>query len=117
MSPQELVYLNGQLIPSNRANIAIYDAAVVLGATLTDMERTFNHQIFQLEKHIERFYRSCNLPGLNLLNQKKKPKILSKNWSSITASYLHPIRNLGVFNLFPQVNLKHTLGLLVRTRK
>ena len=48
MSPQELVYLNGQLIPSNQANIAIYDAAVVLGATLTDMERTFNHQIFQL---------------------------------------------------------------------
>ena len=61
MSQEELVYLNGQLIPANQASIAIYDAAVVLGATLTDMERTFNHQIFQLDQHIERFYRSCKL--------------------------------------------------------
>ena len=49
MSQEELVYLIGQLIPANQASIAIYDAAVVLGATLTDMERTFNQQIFQLD--------------------------------------------------------------------
>ena len=117
MSQQELVYLNGQLVPSNQASIAIYDAAVVLGATLTDMERTFNHQIFKLEQHIEDFIGPVNLPGLNQLNQKKKPKISLKSWSSITLSFLNQTRNLGVSNLFPQVNLKHTQVLLVRTRK
>ena len=87
MSQEELVYLNGQLIPANQASIAIYDAAVVLGATLTDMERTFNQQIFQLDQHIERFYRPANLRGLNLLNQDRKPKRLLKSWSSITLGF------------------------------
>ena len=41
MNPETQVYLNGKIVPSSEAHIAIYDASVVLGATLTDMERTF----------------------------------------------------------------------------
>ena len=41
MSEENLVYLKGELQPASQAHIAIYDAAVVLGATVTDLARTF----------------------------------------------------------------------------
>ena len=59
MDTEPLVYLNGQMLPANKAHVAIYDASVVLGATLTDMERTFRRKVFKLDEHIDRFYRSC----------------------------------------------------------
>jgi hypothetical protein len=56
---EPLVYLRGDFMPASRARIAIYDAAVVLGATVTDLARTFRHQPFRLEDHVARLYRSC----------------------------------------------------------
>lgn len=59
MSDDEpVVYLHGKLIPASQAHIAIFDAAVVLGATVTDLTRTFRHKPFRLEDHVARFYRS-----------------------------------------------------------
>ena len=59
MSEEQLVYLRGELQPASSAHIAIYDAAVVLGATVTDLARTFHGQLYRLEDHVRRFYRSC----------------------------------------------------------
>jgi branched-subunit amino acid aminotransferase/4-amino-4-deoxychorismate lyase len=56
---EPVVYLGGKFVPASEAHIAIYDAAVVLGATVTDMARTFRHQPFRFERHLARFYRSC----------------------------------------------------------
>ncbi|MEZ6131401.1 MAG: aminotransferase class IV [Planctomycetaceae bacterium] len=53
------VYLRGDFLPASQAHVAIYDAAVVLGATVTDLTRTFRHVPFRLDDHIARFYRSC----------------------------------------------------------
>jgi len=58
--PQEpLVYLKGEMKPASQAHIAIYDAAVILGATVTDLARTFKQKLYRLEDHLDRFYRSC----------------------------------------------------------
>lgn len=59
MAAEPMVYLKGQTIPASQAHIAIYDAAVVLGATVTDLLRTFRHSPFRMDDHLERFYRSC----------------------------------------------------------
>ncbi|MCH2203233.1 MAG: aminotransferase class IV [Fuerstiella sp.] len=56
---EPFVYLNGEFIPASQAHIAIYDASVVLGATVTDMTRTFGKVPFRLDDHVARFYRSC----------------------------------------------------------
>ena len=53
------VYLSGQFVPSAQAALAIYDAAIVLGATVTDLTRTFQHQPYRLEDHVARFYASA----------------------------------------------------------
>ena len=95
MSQEELVYLNGQLIPANQASIAIYDAAVVLGATLTDMERTFNHQIFQLDQHIERFYRSCKFARIEPAESKSETQKIIEELVKHNSQFLRPGQELG----------------------
>jgi len=58
---EPLVYLKGKLIPQSEAHIAIYDFGVVLGATVTEMVRTFRHELFRLEEHVARLYRSLKM--------------------------------------------------------
>jgi branched-subunit amino acid aminotransferase/4-amino-4-deoxychorismate lyase len=55
---EPLVYLNGQLVPFSQARLPIYDAGIVLGATVTDQTRTFQLRPFRLADHIERFFRA-----------------------------------------------------------
>lgn len=55
---QPIVYLNGQMVPASEAALPIYDAGVVLGATVTEMTRTFAGELFRLEEHLERLMRS-----------------------------------------------------------
>ncbi len=63
---EPLVYLNGQFIPASQASLKIYDAGVVLGATVTEMTRTFRHQPFRLEDHIARLFRSLKYTRMDI---------------------------------------------------
>ena len=63
---EPLVYLNGNLIPASQASLKIYDAGVVLGATVTEMTRTFRHQPFRLEDHIARLFRSLKYTRMDI---------------------------------------------------
>jgi branched-subunit amino acid aminotransferase/4-amino-4-deoxychorismate lyase len=56
--PEPLVYLSGKMLPASQAHVAIFDAGVVLGATVTEMTRTFRQSPFKLREHLERLYRS-----------------------------------------------------------
>lgn len=59
MSEEPVVYLRGRMVPQSQAHLAIFDFGVVLGATVTDLLRTFRHQPYRLEEHVHRFYESC----------------------------------------------------------
>ena len=80
MNPETQVYINGKIVPSSEAHIAIYDASVVLGATLTDMERTFGHQLFRLDEHLDRFFRSCKYARIGPPISKDQTKKIVKDW-------------------------------------
>ena len=63
MSPQRkaakpIVYIHGRFVPASEAHVNIYDLGIVLGATVTEMTRTFRHKPFRLDDHIARLYRS-----------------------------------------------------------
>jgi branched-subunit amino acid aminotransferase/4-amino-4-deoxychorismate lyase len=61
---EPLVFLSGNLVPSSQAKINIYDLGIVLGATFTDLARTFRHRPFRLEDHIDRLLRSLKYGGI-----------------------------------------------------
>ena len=52
------VFLNGQMVPASHAHMNIYDLGVVLGATVTEMVRTFRQQLYRLDDHLDRLARS-----------------------------------------------------------
>ncbi len=60
------VFLNDRFLPASRAKLNIYDLGIVLGATLTEMTRTFRQRPFRLEDHVARLYRSCKYAGIAL---------------------------------------------------
>lgn len=68
-SASHLVYLNGDFVPAHEAKISIFDAAVMLGDTVTESTRTFAHRPFKLKEHIDRLYKSLKVtridPGLS----------------------------------------------------
>ena len=59
---EPIVYLNDRFLPASQAKLNIYDLGIVLGATLTEMTRTFRHRPFRAEEHVARLYRSLKLP-------------------------------------------------------
>lgn len=60
-------YLNGRYCSDAEIALTWQDAGLVFGATATDLVRTFNHELFRLADHIERFRRSCALCHIPLL--------------------------------------------------
>ena len=56
---EPLVYLRSEMVPASEARLPIYDAGVVMGATVTEMARTFHRRLFRLEEHLDRL--ACSL--------------------------------------------------------
>ena len=65
-SKSRLVYLSGKLVPEAEAKISIFDSAVMLGDCVTESTRTFAHQPFRLQDHIERLYRSLKVTRIDV---------------------------------------------------
>ena len=63
---EPVVYLNDGFVPASQAHLNIYDLGIILGATLTEMTRTFRREPFRLEEHVRRLLRSCKYAGIEL---------------------------------------------------
>jgi branched-chain amino acid aminotransferase len=57
-------YLNGRFLPQSEAHLPLHDAGFVMGATVTDLCRTFGHKLFRLSEHLARFRRSCQMASI-----------------------------------------------------
>jgi len=93
---ENLVFLNDRFIPASEAGISIYDLGIVLGATLTEMTRTFAGTPFRLEDHIDRLYRSLHYAGIKV--DLSPDEMLSKTQELITtnSAQLDPGEDLGI---------------------
>jgi branched-subunit amino acid aminotransferase/4-amino-4-deoxychorismate lyase len=60
----EIVYLNGVLVPKEKACISVGDYGFLSGAGLFETMRAYNGRIFRLDKHIDRLLSSASLLGL-----------------------------------------------------
>jgi len=64
-----LMYFSGELKPLSDARLSIFDHGVMLGDMVFEMTRTFAHQPFMLDAHLDRLMASCRFtnidPGLS----------------------------------------------------
>jgi branched-chain amino acid aminotransferase len=60
------VFLNGRMLPASQAHLTVYDAGVVLGATVTELVRTFRKEPFRLDDHLRRLSQSLHFVGFDI---------------------------------------------------
>lgn len=63
---EPLVFLHGHFIRASRAHLTLHDAGFVLGATVTDLCRTFRQRLFRWDDHLARFRESCSRAYLSI---------------------------------------------------
>lgn len=66
LAAEPVVFLNGKLVPASAAHLAIFDAGVVLGATVTEMTRTFRQEPWRLDEHLARLFRSLRYTRMDI---------------------------------------------------
>ena len=63
---EPLAYLGGRLLPLARPSLPLHDAGFVMGATVTDLCRTFHQRLYRWNEHLARFGRSCQAVDIAL---------------------------------------------------
>lgn len=60
----EIVYLNGDLIPRSQASISVLDYGFLYGFSLFETMRAYGGQVFRLDRHLKRLLRSAGILGM-----------------------------------------------------
>ncbi len=63
---EEIVYLNGSLMPLSQARLSPLDYGFLYGYGLFETMRAYSGRIFRLERHLARLSRSAKLLGIDL---------------------------------------------------
>ena len=63
---EQIVFLNGTLLPRGQAKISPFDHGFLYGYTLFETMRSYSGYIFRLQKHLDRLTGSAELIGLPL---------------------------------------------------
>ena len=95
---EPVVFLNGEMIPASQAHIAIYDAGVVLGATVTEMTRTFRHRPFRLEDHLARLYRSLKYVRFDVGMREEEMAATTHRLIEHNVGLIGPDEELGIIH-------------------
>jgi branched-subunit amino acid aminotransferase/4-amino-4-deoxychorismate lyase len=97
MVPNEpIVYLNDRFLPASQAKLNIYDLGIVLGATLTEMTRTFRHRPFRAEEHVSRLYRSLKFSDISITLTPKEMLARTNELAEANCKLLGPGEDIGI---------------------
>jgi len=93
---EPIVYLNGQFLAASQAHLAIYDAGVVLGATVAEQTRTFHRRPWRLEEHLDRLLDSLRQTRLDAGLSKDQWIAISRKLLDHNAALLEEHEELGL---------------------
>jgi len=66
-----LSWKNGELIPQDRLGVSAWDAHFFFGYAVFDAFRTYNHKLFNVDYHLDRFFKSAKLTNIKIKYDKK----------------------------------------------
>jgi branched-subunit amino acid aminotransferase/4-amino-4-deoxychorismate lyase len=93
---EPLAYLNGRISPASQTTLSIFDLGIVMGASVTEMARTFHHEPFRLNEHVERLFRSIRFTGFEVDLTREALVDLAKELIDHNARLIPPHHDLGV---------------------
>ena len=72
-------YLNGKIMPEDKAGVSVRDMAVLRGYGMFEFLRTYDGRLFHFEDHIKRFRNSARMMGLRVpLSNKEIKSVLGQ---------------------------------------
>jgi branched-chain amino acid aminotransferase len=95
---EPIVYLNDRMVPASQAHLAIYDAGIVLGATVTEQTRTFHKRPWRLGDHLDRLFRSLRYTRLNIGLSKEQLAGISDDLVEHNARLLDDVEEMGLIH-------------------
>jgi branched-chain amino acid aminotransferase len=93
---EPIAYLNGRLLPQGQAHLTLHDAGFVLGATVTDLCRTYRHRLFRWPDHLRRFRASCEAALISQPHSDEEWTRLAEEIVGHNARLLGPGQDLAV---------------------
>jgi branched-chain amino acid aminotransferase len=61
-----MIYLNNRLVPKGAALISVFDHGFLYGDGVYETLRAYNGNVFRLDEHVERLFRSASMIGLEI---------------------------------------------------
>ncbi len=95
------VFLNGRLVPKSEASVSIYDHGFLYGDGAFEGIRVYNHNIFRLEPHIARLYRSVRALDIDLGIDK----------AAMQAAVVETVRANGTASGYVRLSVSRGVGL------
>ena len=93
---EPIVYLNGEIVPLSQGKVSIFDLGLVQGAAVTEMIRTFRHQPFRLEAHLDRLFRSLRCVGFPLETTVDELRAVVEKVCAHNAALIPEAHDLGI---------------------
>ena len=69
-----LIYLNGELVPKQKAKVSVYDSGFMLGDGIWEGLRVYNNKIAFLDDHLDRLYDSAKVLDIPLTTPRSEIK-------------------------------------------
>lgn len=97
-----IVYLNGEMVPHEKATIHVYDHGFLYGDGVFEGMRIYSGKVFKLQEHLERLYESAKHICLTIpLNLQEMAEATRKTVAAntLTDGYIRLVVSRGVGNL------------------
>src|SRR5579871_2755254 len=98
---EQWVHLNGKLVPKCEANISIYDHGFLYGDGAFEGIRVYSRNIFRLDLHLTRLYRSVHAMGFALTMDK----------TALQSAIVETVRANGLDSGYIRVSVSRGIGL------
>jgi branched-chain amino acid aminotransferase len=114
----EVIYVNGTLLPKEQAKISVLDYGFMYGYGLFETMRAYNNKIFRLDDHLTRLYYSGQILGISVDVEEVKQAVLD----TVRANPLAQARvrvavSAGEGSTAPDISTHPTLVVLVTEYK
>jgi branched-chain amino acid aminotransferase len=97
---RSIVYINGEYLPENQAKISIFDHGFLLGDGVFDALRVYGGELFKLDDHIDRLYRSAAAVKIETTLTKEQMK----------EAVLETVRRNGLQDAYVRIHVTRGVG-------
>jgi len=96
------VYMNGEFVPENEANVSVLDHGILYGDGVFEGIKAYNGYVFKLDEHVDRLFDSAKAIGLEIPMSKEEMTdaiLETVRINDLKDCYIRPIVTRGVGDL------------------